>query len=134
MKTFLLFIFLSLNIFAQDLSVIESSDRYYRDTLTATIDTVDIAFSDLIPQTYITVSCYTTTGTDTIDVYNQSLDGIMWTKVGLTDLTVDTVSTQIIITTTPKEYQVLSPQVYKTRLITTDHSASIVFTINAKKD
>ena len=134
MKKILFILFISGICWSQDLSVIEDNTPYYHDTLTATIDTIDIAFSDLIPQSYITISCYTTTGTDTIDVYNQSLDGLIWSKVGVNDLTIDTVSTQIIITTTPKEYQILSPNVFKTRLITPDHSASIVFTVNAKKD
>ena len=65
MKKFIFFLLLSINLFAQDVSV-TPYQIFYHDTLTTTIDSVDIKFIDDDQYNYFTISAYTTTGTDTL--------------------------------------------------------------------
>jgi hypothetical protein len=118
--------------FAQSNNVNELTARtFYKDTLTTSIDTIDVSFYDKYE--YYTISCYTTTGTDTIDVYvNQEGDGSFYTKNGLRDLTADTVVSRIIITTTPKQFQLLCPNPKTIRLISPDTSSSTVFFLSVR--
>ncbi len=128
---FLILIFVGISL-AQSNNVSELLARnFYKDTLTTAIDTIDVSFYEKYE--YYTISCYTTTGTDTIDVYvNQEGDGSFYTKNGLIDLTSNSAVARIIITTTPKQFQLLCPNPKTIRLITPDVSASAVFFISTR--
>ncbi len=118
----------SQNIFATP------STPFYHDTLTATIDTIDISLPDLHDIVYTSISCYTISGTDTFTVYSKSIDDIIWCKQPVLDMIEDTTLAEIIITTTPKEFQLYDPQPWKIRLVCPDHTANTVFTFNGKKE
>jgi hypothetical protein len=120
---FILIFFVSvstLQLFAQDV-VGQPTGNYYKDTLTTTIDTIDVLFNDYLPKDTYTLTAYTTTGTDTVLVYTQSLDMTTWVY-----------KTEFVITTTPVEYGIDDPQPNKIRLITADVSASCVFILAGK--
>jgi hypothetical protein len=127
MKKYLIVILFLIFIktFAQSQNIYTApTNTWYHDTLTTTIDTIDVALSDTKGIKYVTVSCYTTTGTDTLYVYTKSMDNLIWVK----ELTPE------IITTTAQEFMIYNPQPWLLRLITPDVSANIVFTVNGKKE
>jgi hypothetical protein len=133
MKKMILFLALliTINIFGQDVNTTVNTS-FYRDTLTTTIDTVQLKFQSGFD--YYTVSIYTTTGTDTVNVYSKGEGNYgLWTQKALIDLTTNSIVSQIIITTTAKEYLLQDPGTMWLRLITPDVSASAIFTVNAKK-
>jgi hypothetical protein len=108
--------------------------RTYSDTLTADVDTIDINFAiDIMGITQYMISAFTTTGTDTVDVYVLSFDGNMWSKEALVDFSSGSDVTQIIITTTPKTFGMVDYEVPKLRLLTNDSTASTVFNVQGKK-
>lgn len=133
MKKLILFLALliTINVFGQDVNT-TVYNSYYHDTLTTTIDTMQIKFQSGFD--YYTISVYTTTGTDTINVYSKGEGNFgIWTQKALIDLSTNSVVPQIIITTTPKEYLLQDPSTMWLQIITPDVSASSIFTINAKK-
>jgi len=109
------------NTFAQDVDTTITWGSTYRDTLTTAIDTIDARFQNTESFEAYTLTAYTTTGTDTVLVYTQSLDMETWVY-----------KTEFIITTTPVEYGIDDPQPNKIRLVTTDVSASCVFILTGK--
>lgn len=127
---FLLIILLTFNVFAQDVNT-NIYTTFYRDTLTTTIDTVQLKFQSGFD--YFTISVYSS-GTDTINVYTKGEgDYGLWTQKALIDLSTAAVVSQIIATSTVKEYLIIEPSTMHLRLITPDASANAIFTINAKK-
>lgn len=135
-KVFLLILFLvSVKTFGQD--VYETPNvPYYHDTLTVALDTMDVSFSDTKGIVYVSVSCYTTTGTDTVYVYTQSMDGLIWAQQSVLDNVADTSAAFIIISTTPKEFTIINDsQPWKVRLVSTSNDGSTtVFTLNGKRE
>ena len=120
MKKIFLFFLFSLPLFAQDVDSVVVWNIFYRDTLTASIDTIDIRFGSSERFDAYTLTAYST-GIDTIDVYTRSLDMETWVY-----------KTEFIIDTEPVEYGIDDPQPNKIRLITTDHSANCVFILSGK--
>jgi hypothetical protein len=122
----------SLSAFAGDIDTV-GVKYYYQDTLTATLDTMDIAFTNPERFSDYSIQIYATSGADTINVYTLSKDGNFWTQVAMTDLSSGSAVTQIITSTTPKEFVLLDPQPNKIRLICADAgSASSVFVVCGK--
>lgn len=108
--------------------------NFYRNTLTATLDTVDVTFTSPASQGigYYTVVAYST-GDDTAQVWILSNDGLTWTQQGMVDLSDNSNDTQIIATTTSKEFVLYDVTPRKIRLITTDHSAALTFILGGKR-
>lgn len=118
---------------AQDVDTIRTQRDFYADTLTASRDTIDVRFlNEAHMLNYFVITAYTTTGTDTIDVYTKSTDQRIFSQVALTDLNAGSAVARIIITTTPKEYFIPDPDPVRIRLVCPDVSASIVFTLGGK--
>jgi hypothetical protein len=130
---FMLILFITVNLFGQSNNVsVTPYVPFYRDTLTTSLDTMDIKFQSGFD--YYTISVYTTTGTDTVNVYSKGEgDYAFYVQKALIDLTNNNLVTQIIVSTTPKEYLLQDPGTMYLRLITPDASANTVFTVNAKK-
>ena len=126
----IILIMVAVNIFGQDVNT-NVYTTFYRDTLTATIDTVQLKFQ--LGFDYFTISIYSS-GTDTVHVYTKGEgDYGLWTRKALIDLSNSSVVTEIIATSTVKEYLIQDPSTMWLRLITPDGSAGAIFTINAKK-
>jgi hypothetical protein len=107
---------------------------FYRDTLTATLDTMDIKF--LSPERFDTYSivAYTTAGADTVTVCTKTNDDTTWVPCGLADMmdADDTVS--IVIGTVAKEYELLTSQPNRIRLVSASNDASTtIFIVQGKK-
>jgi len=135
MKTILatiLTLFLACGLFAQDLDTTVTRG-YFKDTLTATLDTMNIGLYAQDTYEDIIISTYTTTGTDTFTVWNPSPDGSFYSQVGVRDLSTGWDSTRVIIGTTPKQFSLFHPFPMKIRLVTEDASASTVFIISGRK-
>ena len=114
-------------------TVMTLGHSWFRDTLvTTTADTIDVGFSSAAGYTQYVVMAYTTTGTDTIDVYVKEYDGV-WAKHGLTSLASGSVVTAITATTTPTRYEVLGYKPIKIRFRSADVSASTVLTVTGRK-
>jgi hypothetical protein len=126
-------------ILAQDVDPAPDIDttvvfNYFHDSLTVTIDTADVVFPDLLNIDYHTISIYTISGADTVNVFTQSTDGLIWSQKALTDLSADTSASFIIVSTVPKEYIISDPQPGKIRIISTSNDGSItVFTLSGKR-
>ena len=129
-KIITLLIFLTVTICAQDVtSNLGWGTTTFRDTLTSTIDTIDVKFR---AGDYFTISVVSS-GTDTIYVFTRT-DGAngLWSRKAILDLSTNSVVTEIIATTTTKEYLILEPPSQWIRLVTPDASAASIFTLTAK--
>lgn len=119
--------------FAQDRDT-TTTKFFFRDTLTATIDTIQISMlGDQLGAEYWSVVMYrTSAGYDTVKVDFLSGDGLVWVKEALTDAVSGLDSTQFISTEVPREVFFQQPPI-KTRFITADGVASTVFIMSARK-
>jgi hypothetical protein len=127
MKTILfLTLLFSLTLFGQDVSTTLSYQEFYVDTMTATIDTIDITISAYNQERFNewTVAVYSLNDVDTIIVCTRSKDNTFWIQQSLTDLSSGSAVTQIITSTTPKEFLISDPQPKKIRLIIPDVTAT----------
>lgn len=115
---------------AQDVSALPNG-RFYADTLTATVDTVDVGFNDVWGITDVTVSIYSAS-VDTVTASVLSYDGQIWTQTYLTDLSSGSDVTQMVVGTTPKEFLIVNPHAWIIRLMTTDAEAGAIFCIQGK--
>lgn len=98
---------------------------YHNFTLTTAIDTADIKFTNAYNKGYTETSLVVKSdGVDTLNVYTLSADETQWTQVGVLGLADDTVRTNIISTTTAKEYWLLDSQPKKIRIISTSNDGS----------
>lgn len=118
---------------AGDVDTIVTVNPYFLDTLTATIDTIDVAFMN--PQRF---SCFTITvkssANDTITVWTPSRDGSLWVQHALVDLSTNLDVASIPATTTQKEYLILDPQPQKIRVISlSDDSSTCIISVAGKK-
>lgn len=124
---FILMLTANIDVCAQDKNVLVTP-AWYRDTLTATRDTVDLAFAradEKLLNSWSVVAA-ATTGTDTLKVYTLSADGTTWSQCALFDVASGTYVTSIIVTTTAKEFLLADPVPNKIRLMTDDVSASCI--------
>jgi hypothetical protein len=117
---------------AQDKSVAPTK-RYYADTLTAAVDTIDVMFADFEGITNYTLSAYTTSGQDTVNVLCSSLDGRILSAREVVSLGSGTATTSCVITTTPQEWEISETEAMKIRLVCPDASATVVFVLNGKR-
>jgi len=135
MKTFnliLLLLLVSFPVFAQD-ATWTPSVPFQQDTLTETADTLDFVLTNFRGSDFYSVVAYTTTGTDSAQIFTLSANSAVWIQQGVIDLSANTTATQIIATTTPKEWVLLDPDPKKIRLTTEDASASMVIILAGKK-
>jgi hypothetical protein len=123
------------SMYAGDVDTLIAKGNTFKDTMTATKDTMDIGLrNDEYGLNLFQISAFATTGADTIDVYTLSPNGLTWVKVGLTDLASGSVVTQIITSTTAKTYVPLDEYPIRVRLVCTDAgSASSVVIYGGKK-
>ena len=121
------------SVYAGDIDTLVSK-HVFMDTLTATIDTVDVGFDNSGDELNdFIITTFATTGADTIDVQTLSADGLNWVKVGLTNLASGSVVTQIITSTTAVHYAPLDPYPLKLRFVVLDAgSASTVIVYGAR--
>ena len=130
-------LFLVGSSYAGDIDTVVTSRNHFQDTLTATIDTVDVSFDNSGEGlNHFSFTVFSTTGADTIDVYTQSADGLNWVKIGMMNLTSGsaTALTQILSSTTPSLYEILDPSPLKIRFLCLDAgSASSVVIYGGKK-
>lgn len=137
-------LFLTLIIFCFSLSygqsdnisaTVDIGDRIYQDTLTTDIDTADVAFSLFNRDyNYYTITAFTDTGTDTVQVFTKAWNNSFWSQVGLRYLPDDTVRTTLNVTTASKEVVILDTEPYSFRLISTSKDGSkTIFLITGKK-
>jgi hypothetical protein len=132
---FILF-FYTFTVFAQDTTVIVTRN-YYHDSLTVTRDTVDIQLPDYLGIVYVSISCYGTSGVDTIQVYTKSLDNWLWCQQRVTDVINDSTSTYIIVNATAKEYYIthdVQPRYIRFIMPDAVLASKIYFTVNGKKE
>jgi len=128
MKKILLFLLIAIAINAQDVNTTFVS--YFSDTLTATIDTMQLYPE--APHQYYTIAAVTTTGTDTVKVFTAARGGTFSQKA-LRDLSTGSPVTEITATTTVKEYLIYDPDVIAIKLITPDVSASCIVKVSGKR-
>ena len=145
MKTTMLAILIVLAVgtaFAQDTTAVPAGN-FYADSLKSSSypttvgngsarDTLDVQFSSAVRPGYYSISLYTSTGTDTVNVYTYSPNRSFWVKHGMVDLSDNSDVTQIIITTTAKEFVVLDREPVKIRLTTADHTYNTRFVVCLK--
>lgn len=132
MKKIIVFLFLFVGIsFGQDVTTTMGwGTNSFRDTLTATIDSIKV--NGVGGGVVYTITAYTTTGTDTVNVYSLPMGYTVWAQKSLTDLVSGDLVTQIIVTTTPKEYIVSDPNLVSMLLVTPDGSANCVVIVSKK--
>lgn len=135
MKKLILFFIITGIIYSQDLTYKIGETNVYSDTLTATVDTIDLRFKK---DTEIkTLTVYTTSGTDTMRVFVYDDNGIyeathIWSERAGISQQDGKPYMPVIATTTPKEYQIMGSAIGLIRLRTDDISASLVFRIVGK--
>jgi hypothetical protein len=115
---------------AQDV-IVTPNGLLYSDTLTETIDSIQVHFP-VSALEFVTVTVYTTTGADTVTIWTRPFGGLLTQKAAM-DLSVGTYVTQLIVSTTPKEYEILTDFKDEIELRTSDVSASIVFILAGKE-
>jgi hypothetical protein len=97
---------------------------YFSQTMTASIDTLDIIF-DLKPRpNFYAIAVACSTGADTITVWVQQRDGSTWVQTALIDISDNTSDASMICSTTQKTWILLHPQPKKVRLVSTSDDAS----------
>jgi hypothetical protein len=103
---------------------------YYANTMTHTVDSIwlNTSMGNRVKADYYTIVA-TATGADTIDVYTLAANGTTWVKGSLIDLSTNTAVTQIIASTTSKEFLVNNPRPSNILLLCTDASASIAIVV-----
>lgn len=108
------------------------SGGYYADTLKAGKNDFIIT-PDYSIKTPYTVTAYTASGTDTVTVktYGRDLDSLKQSQKVMIDLTTGAPVQSIIISTTPKEYYIYDPFIFKLRLTTTGSNITF-FTVSRK--
>ena len=131
----LLILVLSIKALGQDATTKFST--VYRDTLTATRDTVIAT-----PQNkyeYYTIVAYTSSGTDSIYVDTQTpanrvinVTSQAWSQKGLRDLSTGSPVSYIIATTTPVEYLIFDPDITNIRVRTPDVTVTTRIFIQGK--
>ena len=118
--------------YAQDVSATPIG-TYHADSLKTTRDTVDVAFRADLGIGYHTITCYTSTGTDTVKIYTKSLDAGYWVQHGVVDASDNSDATQIIISTTPKEFIIYDVQPGSIRITSPGTTAAVFyFTVGVK--
>lgn len=131
MKKIILVLFFITGIaFAQD--VTSSMNVYLRDTLTSTIDSIRVDVNANNQNNIFTITVYTTSGTDTVNVYTLPKGYTVWSQKSLIDLSTTNIVTQLVATTTAKEYLLTEPEVTSLMLVTPDVTASTVFIVSRK--
>lgn len=126
----LLLLFVSIG-FAQDVNTTVS--QTYKDTLTATIDTIVVRFQS--KWDYYTLALQrTSSGTDTVIVQTASFGETYWTTKAIVDLSTGDYITSLYVTATAaKEYIIADADVRAVRLITADGSAATEFVLSGRK-
>jgi hypothetical protein len=138
MKKIFVVLFLSItSLYSQSNNVdtlIGKSKAFYVGTITASVDTIDVAFDmDGIGADVITVVA-TSTGVDTISVYTLAMNGTTWIPIGGIDLTNNSNVTSLISTTTTKEVKLNAIQPYKVRFVNlSDDGSSTTLIVQAKR-
>jgi hypothetical protein len=102
-----------------------ASKVYFRDTLTASIDTIDVLFANPDNWGYHTIMAVNPSGVDTVEVYAKALDGSSnWSRHAVIRAEDDSVRTSIVTSTTAKEWILFGTHPQKVRLISTSEDAS----------
>jgi hypothetical protein len=116
--------------FSQDLNRFPSK-LYQKDTLTTAVDTLDVSFnSDLYIKDYI-ITARTLAGADTVQVWLLAQDALTWVQQGVVGLADLADGTQIIVSTTAKDYLIADSLPTKIRLISTSNDGSSTVVIVA---
>lgn len=135
MKQVILTLVLILTVsFASAQDKTASMGAFYADSLkTATSrDTVDVMVASPTAYSYYTITAYTAADADTAKVWTLSRDNNVWSQHALIDMNSGNTVTQIVGSTTAKEFIVYDSMPVKIRLITSDHAASIYFVVAGK--
>lgn len=98
---------------------------YYTGTLTTSIDTANVLFERSITYSYHTLVVYTNTGTDTLTVYLQSSDTLVYSQTSLIEKSSGSSVTTIPVSTTSKEYIIFDGWKQKVRLVSSSNDGSI---------
>ena len=96
------------------------------DTLTATIDSVQINFEDKYD--YILVSAQSTANTNTITIQTPNGDGLWWIARSVIDLATKSPSTTMSVGTSAKEFIIYHPEIRQMRLLC-DPTDSVLFNV-----
>jgi hypothetical protein len=116
---------------AQDVTA--KTDFVYSDSLKTTHDSVSVQFQSPNAIGYYTVTAWTDSGTDTVQVYTQVRGGTVWVQHGLVDMAGNGNVTQMVVTTTPKEWAILDSSPQKVMLYSAGTTAIITrFTVAGK--
>jgi hypothetical protein len=136
MKTLLfILLFVPSLVIAGDIDSTLTTRHWFKDTLTATVDTIDITFSQDYREMFeeYTIIAWDSTDYDTVNVYTLAEDNATWVLGGLVDLTDNSSDAAIIVTTTPKEFKLNAYDPKRIRLLTPDGEATCRFIIAGKK-
>lgn len=131
--TLLIALFFAVPIIAQDSTA--TVNNYYKGNLTASRDSVKIAFTAFGQNNkYATVIAWHTTSADTIYVDTQvrNLTNGSWTNKLLYNLSDGTTHAYIVTTTTKVEYAIIDPEPFAIRLRTADVTVSTSYIAQAK--
>lgn len=105
-------------------TAVVSSKAWFLDTLTTSIDTMDIQLDmDVFKADKITITAVSS-AVDTVLVYVKSHDNSFWVQVGVLGLHNNTVTASIFGSTTISEYQILGVQPRRLRLVSTSDDGS----------
>jgi hypothetical protein len=107
------------------------SSGYCADTLKAGQTTVNV-LTDYPYNAQFTISIKTTSGTDTVYVSTISRDSSQTSRKACIDLSNGSPVTFLTVTTTPKEYLIYDPQIYKIKLETLSGLLETLFVVSRK--
>ena len=116
-----------------DTTITSSHVFYFKDTLTTTIDTVDVEFNWAVLGTNTYTIVAKSSAADTLTVWTRSMDGTIWSQVGMMDLSSGSYVASIVASTTGKEFEILDPQPNKIRVISTSNDGSTCIVIYQAK-
>lgn len=103
----------------------------YADTLKSTKKTINIT-PDAFVNTKMTVTVVTSSGIDTVYVKTYSRDGVRLSTKSLIDLSTGSIAPYMIATTTPREYLIYDPLVFKFNLSTVYGLVITFFSVSRK--
>ena len=116
---------------AQDTTVAVAK-TYHVDSLTTAKDTIDLSFRyDENGYEAYSVTIYTDSGADTVNVYKLSADASRFVQYGVVAMDSSSITRNIIVSTTAEDYIVLGSESSKLRFISSSNDGSVTHLIVA---
>lgn len=130
MKKLLFIIMLVTGIsFAQDVNT-QLRTNFYSYTMTATKDTIQLKLVQ--PSEYVTIAV-SSSGTDTLRVYTKT-PANTWMQQSVVGLHDQVLYTEMIVTSTLREYIIRDPEIKDIRLVCPDVTATMPIVVQLKRN